>query len=319
MNSKHQFSGIKVLEVSRVLASPFSSAQLAFLGAEDTKVEEPGTGDAMRTRHIHDPEFTKRGMSTGDLSQNANKKSITLNLRTPEGQDIFRRLVADSDVVIENLRTGTMGCYGLAYDDLRKINPRLIYCSVTAYGQQGDKRRHPAYDPVIQAASGMMSINGTRETAPVKIGPPVVDFSTGMAAAFAIASTLFQRERTGEGQHIDVSMLDMAFVLMGSVVTDVLTAGAEPKARGNTYVSHPTNASFPTRDGLIYIAAMKNHQLAHLWQGLERTDIAINALIARPPATMLNGGTVATLNLLNMNNEPHITASMMSSTQSIAL
>ncbi len=258
------FSGITVLDVSRILASPFTSSQLGFLGADVIKIEDPGVGDAARFGHSYNKEFARSGMSSNFLSQNANKRSLTLNLRTEEGQAIFKAMAKTADVVVQNLRTGTMERYGLGYDDLKKINPRIVYCSITAYGKTGPKKRHPAYDPVVQAASGMMSINGTPETAPVKVGPPVVDYGTGLAASFAIASALYQRERTGVGQHIDVSMLDTAFVMMGSVVTDVLTAGAQPKAHGNTYGSVPTNAAFPTREGTLYIAAMQEHQAQNL-------------------------------------------------------
>jgi crotonobetainyl-CoA:carnitine CoA-transferase CaiB-like acyl-CoA transferase len=274
------FSGIKVLDITRILASPFASGQLAFLGADVIKIEDPGVGDAARYGHSHNKALGKAGMSSNFLSQNANKRSLTLNLRTAEGQNILRRLAQDSDVLIQNLRTGSMAAYGLGYEDLRKLNPRLIYCSLTAYGATGPKKRHPAYDPVVQAASGMMSINGTAETAPLKVGPPVVDYGTGLAAAFAIASALYHRERTGEGQHIDVSMLDTAFVLMGSIVTDVMTAGAKPKAHGNTYASIPTNAAFETKEGTLYIAAMQEHHVRNLCASLGRADLGNDARYA---------------------------------------
>jgi crotonobetainyl-CoA:carnitine CoA-transferase CaiB-like acyl-CoA transferase len=274
------FKGIKVLDVTRVLASPFTSGQLAFLGADVIKIEDPGSGDAARYGHSANKELAKSGMSSNFLSQNANKRSITLNLRTPEGQTIFRTLAQDADVIIQNLRTGTMDRYGLGFEDLRKANPRIVYCSLTAYGATGPKKRHPAYDPVVQAASGMMSINGTAETVPLKVGPPVVDYATGLAAAFAIATALFQRGQTGQGQHIDVSMLDTAFVLMGSIVTDVLTANAVPRAHGNTYVSTPTNACFKTSKGLLYIAAMQDHHVRNLCRTLGRPDIPLDARFA---------------------------------------
>ena len=278
MTSTKPFANIKVLDVSRILASPFATAQLAYLGAEVIKIEDPGRGDLNRYRPSNLAKFSEAGMSTAFLSQNAGKRSMTLNLRTEEGQAIFRQLAKDADVVVENLRTGTMARYGLGYEDIKKINSRIIYCSVTAYGQNGAKKRDPAFDPVVQAASGMMSINGTPETAPVKVGPPILDFAAGLSAAFGITTALFDRVQTGLGQHIDVSLIDTAFVLMGSVVTDVLTAGAVPRAVGNTYKANPTNASFETKDGLIYIAAMEDHQVDNLWRTLGRLDIPANAL-----------------------------------------
>lgn len=280
MNNAKPFFGIKVIDVSRILASPFATAQLSYLGADVIKIEDPEKGDLNRYRPSNRKKFSENGMSTSFLSQNAGKRSLTLDLRTNEGQDIFRRLAKDADVIVENLRAGTMARYGLGYEDIIRINPRAIYCSLTGYGQSGPKRRYPAFDPVVQAASGMMSINGTPETAPVKVGPPVLDFAAGLSAAFAITTALFQRERTGHGQHIDVSLVDTAFVLMGSVVTDVLTAGAVPRAVGNTYQSNPTNASFETESGLIYIAAMEDHQVNNLWRVLSRLDIPAAASFA---------------------------------------
>lgn len=289
MNDKRPFKGIKVLDLSRVIASPFTGMQLAFLGADVIKIEDPGVGDGMRFRHGHNKQLSKKGMSTGFLSQNAGKRSVTLNLRTPEGQEIFRRLAKDADVILENLRTGTMERYGLGYEDLHRLNPRLVYCSLTAYGHTGPKKRHPAYDPVVQAASGMMTINGTPETGPLKVGPSVIDYGTGLAAAFAIASALFHRERSGEGQHIDVSMLDTAFVLMGQVITDVLTAGAVPRQQGNVNMFHPTNASFDTKDGQLYIAAMEDHQVRNLCRALGRDDIPSDPRFATGELRSKNG------------------------------
>ena len=285
-------SGIKVLDVSRILASPFASAQLAYLGADVIKVEDPGKGDLNRYRPSNRAALSEAGMSTSFLSQNAGKRSLSLDLRTKEGQEIFRQLAGDADVIVENLRSGTMARYGLGYQDILKINPRAIYCSLTGYGQTGPKQRYPAFDPVVQAASGMMSLNGTLETAPVKVGPPVLDFAAGLSAAFAISTALFQRERTGCGQHIDVSLIDTAFVLMGSVVTDVLTAGAAPRAIGNSYKSNPTNATFETKDGLMYLAAMEPHQIDNLWRALGRPDIPAAESFATHASRAKNAGSL---------------------------
>ena len=280
MKNTKPFLNIKVLDVSRILASPFATAQLAYLGAEVIKIEDPGKGDLNRYRPSNITKLSEDGMSTSYLSQNAGKRSLTLNLRTLEGQHIFKQLAMDADVIVENLRTGTMIRYGLGYEDIKKINPRIVYCSVTAYGQTGQRNRDPAFDPVVQAASGMMSLNGTPETAPVKVGPPILDFAAGLSASFGITTALFHRMQSGEGQHVDVSLMDTALVLMGSVVTDVLTADAKPKALGNTYKSNPTNASFDTKEGLIYIAAMEDHQVKNFWHVIGRPDIPENPLYA---------------------------------------
>src|SRR6185436_4121560 len=195
------FSGIKVLAVARVIAAPFAARHLAVNGADVITIETPDDGDSSRVSEVRD-EFLKRRMGRGFLTLNVNRRSLTLALNTLEGQDIFRKLARDADVVIENLRTGTMARYGVGYADLRKINPGIIFCSITGFGQTGPKAKDPGIDDAIQAASGMMSFTGTPESGPLKTGSTVVDYSTGYAAAFAIAGALFHRARTGEGQAI---------------------------------------------------------------------------------------------------------------------
>lgn len=291
MKDRRPFLGIKVLDVTRVLAGPFATYQLAILGAEVIKIEDPESGgDTLRYRRGSKSEYGASGMATFFLSQSANKKSVTLNLRTEAGREIFRDLASDTDVVVENLRTGVMERYGLGYHDLAKINPRLIFCSVTGYGQTGPKRRHPAYDPVIQAASGMMSITGTSESAPLKLGPPIADYGAGLAASFGIATALFERERSGKGQHVDVSMLDVALVMMGNLVTEVLTAGSTPKPHGNK--SPPEtygNTCFRCADDrLIAIAAMEEHHRTRLWEAMGRHDIPADPRFADNDACILN-------------------------------
>lgn len=277
MEDRRPFRGIKVLDVTRVLASPFATYQLALLGADVLKIEDPESGgDSLRYRRGSDPAYGAQGMATLFLSQGANKQSMLLNLRKPEGQAIFQELARESDVVVENLRAGTMAKYGLGYEALAELNPRLVYCSLTGYGQTGPKRRHPAYDPVIQAASGMMSLTGTPETGPLKAGAQVVDYGAGLAAAFGLATALFERERSGKGQLVDVSMLDTALVMMSSFVTDVLTTAARPKPWGNQ--SSPEtfgNATFRCAcGGLIAIAAIEPHHVARLWASMGRSDLA---------------------------------------------
>lgn len=283
------FAGIRVLDLSRVLASPFASYMLALLGADVIKIEDPRRGDVMRTRAPGHPDLGALGMGTGFLSQNANKKSLALDLRTEEGQAVFRKLAAGADVIVENLRTGTMDRYGLGYEALRELNPRLVYCSLTGYGHSGDKRRHPAYDPVIQAASGVMSLTALGDSGPVKAGIPAIDYGTGAMAAFGIASALFERSRTGLGQHLDVSMLDTALVLMSSVVTDVLSLGSTPKPIGNTLgPSYGSNQAYRTPEGLIWISAPEDHQQRALWRVLQREDIPSDPRFASEPLRAAN-------------------------------
>lgn len=287
------YSGMRVLDLTRVLASPFASYMLALLGADVLKIEHPQGGDPMRTRAPGNADLGARGMGTGFISQNANKKSLTLDLRTPEGQEIFRKLAAEADVLVENLRTGTMDSYGLGYDALHALNPRLIYCSVTGYGHTGEKARHPAYDPVIQAAAGVMNLTQLGDSGPVKAGIPAIDYATGMAAAFGISSALLHRERAGIGQHVDVSMLDTALVLMSSVVTDVLTLGSKPKPIGNRLgSSYGTNQTYRIGDGLLWISAPEEHQQDALWKVLEREDIPADPRFASDALRAVNVAAV---------------------------
>ena len=269
------FAGLKVLDVTRVVASPFASYQLGLLGADVLKIEDPRTGgDTMRYRKGTNPAFGREGMATYYLAQAANKRSMALDLRTSEGQEIFRRLAKTADVIIENLRTGTMDRYGLGYAAIREINPRIVYCSLTGFGSTGPKKSHGAYDPVVQAASGLMSVNGTPETTPLKVGAPVLDYAAGLSAAFGIASALLERATSGEGQHVDVSMLDTALALLGTHVTEIGTAGSNPRAIGNAAPGDSYgNLCFPCREGTIVIAAMEDHHRQRMWRAMGRADI----------------------------------------------
>jgi crotonobetainyl-CoA:carnitine CoA-transferase CaiB-like acyl-CoA transferase len=275
------FAGIKVIAVTRVIAAPYAAYQLALHGADVLTIEAPGEGDVYRYSGGHGTSLTARAMATGFLAQGSNKKSLTLNIAKPEGQEILRRLAMDADVLIENLRTGAMERYGLGYEALAQLNPRLVYCSVTGYGQTGPKRRDPAMDMAIQAASGMMSVTGTPESGPIKTSYPGVDYATGMSATMGILTALFQRERTGRGQHVDVSMLETALVLMSSFVTDYVTGGMEHGLVGNGsgrggYVHN----SFRTRNGVLLIAAGTELRRGRLWKALGMPDIYSDARFA---------------------------------------
>ena len=263
--------GIRVVDLTRVVAGPYCTYQLALLGAECIKIEEVGTGDPVRWSGAgSNTYFRQRGMATNFLPQNANKRSLTLNLKHDEGRRIFLRLADAADVVVENFRAGVMDKLGIGYGRLRALNPRLIFCSLTGYGQLPPKGEHTAYDGVIQAASGMMSVIGTRQTGPLKVGPPITDYAAGMAAAFAISSALFQRERDGSGQHIDVSMLDTALSLMSSYVTDYMCTGNPPGPRGNEPASRsPSAGTYDTLDGKITLGANEDHQYRRLCNALE--------------------------------------------------
>ena len=283
------FEGIRVLDLTRVLAGPFCAYQMALLGAEVIKIEPPGRGESVRWRTEADPSFGERGMSLGFMTQSANKRFLTLDLNKPEGREIFLKLAAESDVVVQNLRTGSAEKRGIGYEDVKAVNPKAIFCSITAYGNTGPKQNHAAYDSVIQAWSGLMSVTGTPETAPLKAGPPIVDYSTGIAAAFAVATALYQRTLTGKGQHIDLSMLDTMLVLMASVTTAYLNTGVAPKPAGNDAASRaPASTTFNTADGLIAFAINEDHQYQHLIEGIGLIRLNQDPRFATPKARREN-------------------------------
>ena len=262
--------GIRVVDFTRVVAGPYCTYQLALMGADVVKIEEVGRGDPVRHSGAGtDSYFWDRGMATNFLPQNANKRSITLDLKSEAGRKVAVELVKRADVVVENFRAGAMKKLGLDYETVSAKDPRLIYCSLTAYGQSGPKGHHTAYDGVVQAAGGMMSVIGTKETGPLKVGPPITDYASGMAAAYAIAAALFQREREGCGQYIDVSMLDTSLALMSSYVTDYFATGNAPGPRGNEPASKsPSAGTYATVDGRITLGANEEHQYQRLCRAL---------------------------------------------------
>src|SRR6202163_3643112 len=266
------FEGIRIIDVTHVLAGPFAAYQLAVLGAGVIKVEHPNEPDQTRDSGT-DRALNRRGMGTSYLTQGSNKRSITLDLKSTAGRDILKRLVQRADIMVENYRPGALAALGLGYDVVSEINPRLIYCSISAFGQDGPRGRQTAYEHVIQATSGLMATTGTEDVNPIKFGSPAVDYATGTMAAFALASALFQRERTGRGQHIDLAMLDVAMILMSSHLTGYLRNGAEPKPHGNKQ-PYATNSGYETADGMVMLGASNLRQQRRLWQALERPDMA---------------------------------------------
>ena len=226
------FEGIRIIDITHVLAGPFAAYQLAVLGADVIKVEHPNEPDQSREGGT-DRALDRRKMGTSFLTQGSNKRSITLDLKTEMGREILKKLIARADVLVENYRPGAFAALGLGYEAVSQINPRLIYCSISAFGQDGVRREQTAYDHVIQATSGIMASTGTESVNPIKIGAPAVDYATGTMGAFALASALFQRERTGKGQHIDLAMLGVAMMMQASLMTGYFRNGSEPKPHGN--------------------------------------------------------------------------------------
>ena len=261
--------GIRVLDLTNVLAGPFATHQLAHMGAEIIKIETPEGGDLARQLGL-DAELNAKGMGISFLAQNVGKASVTLNLKHDEGRALFLRMVAGADVVIENFRPGVMDRLGLGYEILRAENPRLIYCAISGFGQTGPWSDRPAYDQIVQGVSGIMSITGTPESAPLRAGYPVADTMGGMTAAFAIAAALNAPER---GTYLDVSMLASTLAAMGWAVSNYLIGGVEPTPHGNeNYTSAPSGA-FDTGLGVINIAANKQEQWEALATLVEHPDL----------------------------------------------
>ncbi len=257
--------GIRVIDFTHVFAGPFCTAQLGALGADVIKVEAVDAPDMMRPEGA-DPALGAEGRGSQFIAQGGNKRSIAVSLATDTGRAIVARLISDADVVVENFRPGVMRRFGLDAESLRASQPALIYCSVSGFGQTGPKSPHPAYDNVIQAFSGMMAMTGSADTGPTRVGPPVLDYGTGAQAALAIVSALLRRARTGEGQHIDVSMLDCALMLMSNAVVDTQAQGHAPARAGNNNPERPAYGCFETASGQLMIGAYTAKQTAALFR-----------------------------------------------------
>ncbi|MDR3535887.1 MAG: CoA transferase [Acetobacteraceae bacterium] len=265
------FEGVRIIDITHVLAGPFAAYQLGLMGADVIKVEDPSDPDQSRDSGT-DNDLNHAGMGTGFLTQGSNKRAITLNLKSEQGRAILRKLVATADVLVENYRPGAFEALGLGYEALRRINPKLIYASFSAFGQAGPKRERTAYDHVIQSTSGIMAMTGTPEVHPIKIGAPAIDYATGTMGAYALSAALFQRERTGQGQRIDMAMLDVALMLMASHLTGYLRNGHHPKPSGNR-TGHATSMAYQTAEGHVMLGASNLRQQRRLWTVLERPDM----------------------------------------------
>ncbi|AUH66188.1 CaiB/BaiF CoA transferase family protein [Paracoccus zhejiangensis] len=262
-------AGIRVLDLTNVLAGPFCCHQLVHLGAEVIKVEAVGTGDLARNLGA-DPDLNRAGMGVSFLAQNAGKKSVTVNLKHDDGKALLRRLVETADVLVENFRPGVMDRLGVGYEALKAVNPRLVYCAISGFGQEGPWRDRPAYDQIIQGASGIMSITGDPDSAPLRVGYPLADTIGGLTAAMAITAALNAPERGGM---IDVSMLEAVVATMGWVVSNYLVAGVIPTANGNENMTSAPSGAFQAQDGLLNIAANKDEQWQALARHLGREDL----------------------------------------------
>jgi len=268
-------SHIRVLDLSRILAAPWAGLMLADLGADVIKVERPGTGDDTRG---WGPPFHPDGDAGYFLAVNRGKRSITLDLEKEGGRDIVRRLAARADVLLENYKTGTLERFGLGYAELEKINPRLVYCSVTGFGQTGPKREHAAYDFLIQAMGGLMSITGERDErpggGPQKVGVPIVDLMTGMYAAVAVLAALAGRETSGKGDYIDLAMLDVQVAFLANQAMNYMLSGNTPRRTGNAHPNIQPQDVFRCRDGAVVVVVGNDAQFVRFCEVLGHPEWA---------------------------------------------
>lgn len=281
-------SHIRVLDLSRIMAGPWASQILADLGADVIKVERPGVGDDTRS---WGPPFLKdaAGKSTSNsgyfLCVNRGKRSITLNLDSAEGQDIVRALAARSDVLLENYKVGTLQKFNLGPDQLRAINPRLIYASVTGFGQTGPRSHQAAYDFMIQALGGLMSVTGERDDraggGPQKVGVPIVDLMTGMYTTVGILAALARREQTGRGDYIDIAMLDVQTAFLANQSMNFLLSGKPPARTGNSHPNIQPQDVFPCRDGYVALAVGNDGQFVNFCVAIGRSELAQDPRFAR--------------------------------------
>ena len=281
------FAGVRILDFTRYLAGPYGTYQLALLGADVVKVESH-EGDDTRGQ-LADRTWAERKMAPSFLAVNGNKRSITLDLRKPEAVAIVKKLAARADVVWENFRGGVMDRLGLGYAALSAVNPRLIYCAVSGFGQTGPERTTAAFDGKLQAMSGIMSITGEPAHGPTRAGFAICDTIGGMTAALAVASALYQRTHTGRGQMVDVAMLDAALAFIPGTVSEYTVAGIAPRQIGNGSVSRkPTASRFRARGGYLVLAVLTEKQFASLMRTLGRADALADARFKDWPARTAN-------------------------------
>ncbi|MEH7336079.1 CaiB/BaiF CoA-transferase family protein [Neobacillus drentensis] len=262
--------GVRVLDLTRVLAGPYCTMILADLGADVIKVEGPGGSDETRS---WGPPF-QNGVSAYYLCANRNKRSLTVNLKTEEGREIIRTLAKDADVLIHNFKTGSMENWLLDYDSLKNMNPRLVYCSITGFGETGPFRHLPGYDYIIQGMSGLMSITGSEESGPIKIGVAMVDILTGLYSAISIEAALFEREKSGQGQKIDMALMDTAVSSLANVASNYLISGTVPRRLGNDHPNIVPYSIFKALDGEMIIAVGNNRQFTSLCEVVGNKELA---------------------------------------------
>ena len=284
-------SGIRVLDLTNVLAGPYCSYQLMLLGAEVVKIEMPGHGDL--ARHLgSDPGLNEASLGASFLAQNAGKKSVELNLKDAADKAVFEDMVRGADVLLENFRAGVLARIGYGWPVLRDLRPQLVYCAISGFGQSGPMRGAPAYDQVIQGLSGMMSITGTPETAPLRVGFPICDTVGGLMAAMAISAALAGRASTGKGCFLDVSMLEAAISAMGWTVSNYLIAGVPPEPMGDQNATAAPSGTFEAADGPLNIAANRQEQFEALCREVGMPRLVSDPRFADREARKRNRGAL---------------------------
>ena len=294
---------VRVLDMTNVLAGPFATLHLALAGAEVIKIENPAGGDLAR-KLGNVPELNQQLMGTSFLAQNTNKKSLTLNLKEEEGKEIFRRLLATADVLVENFRPGVLARLGFPWEELHAKYPRLIYCAISGFGQTGPDADKPAYDQIIQGLSGVMAINGDERLNPLRAGFPVCDTVGGLNAAFSIMGALYYREHTGRGQMIDVAMIDSIMPLLGWVAANWLIGGKPPQLLGNDNMTAAPSGSFKTADGYINIAANEQKQWEALCDVLEVPELKTDERFSKRDVRKANRRALTPLIEAKLTSQP---------------
>lgn len=295
-------SHVRVLDLSRVLAGPWAGQMLADLGADVVKVERPACGDDTRAwgpPWLTDPAGAPTGESAYYLCANRNKRSITVDLTHPEGQALVRDLACRADVVLENFKAGGLKAYGLDHENLRRLNPRLIYCSITGFGQTGPYAQRAGYDFLIQGMGGLMSITGRADTeagaGPQKVGVALTDIMTGLHAAIAVLAALTSRDRTGEGQHIDLALLDVQIACLANQASNYLVSGAAPRRMGNAHPNIVPYQDFPTADGDMILAIGNDRQFAKFCSVAAHPEWAADERFATNPQRVANRAVLVPL------------------------
>jgi len=291
------FEGVRVIDFTQVLAGPFCTEQMALLGADVIKIEQPGKdgaigGDQGRGIMADNP-HGRAGYSPIFLSVNAGKRSIALDLKAPETRPILEKLVAGADVIVQNFKAGAIDRLGYGYDWAKSIKPDIVYCSISGYGREGPNAGAPAYDGAIQAVSGMVGLTGHPETGPTRVGFNVVDMSTGITAAFAVASALFRRSQTGEGQHLDVAMFDVAVTMTAQAMVRYMNLGMDQPLMGNSSPALlPTSGLFKTGGGNMMVSALTDRHWRGICEAIERPDLIDDPRFKDTDARKANGDAV---------------------------